>query len=49
MVGQRFLDRYQKTYGRRPEWCVPVVNYDVARTLLEAIVDAHPLSPRGIK
>lgn len=25
------------------------LNYDVARTLLEAIVDAHPLSPRGIK
>jgi branched-chain amino acid transport system substrate-binding protein len=49
MVGQRFFDRYQKTYGRRPEWCVPVVNYDVARTLVEAIADAHPLSPRGIK
>lgn len=48
-VGQEFLDRYQQTYGRRPEWCVPVVNYDVARTLLEAITDAHPLSPRGIK
>jgi branched-chain amino acid transport system substrate-binding protein len=48
-VGQEFLDRYLQTYGRRPEWCVPVVNYDVARTLLEAIVDAHPLSPRGVK
>ena len=48
-VGQQFLDRYQERYGRRPEWCVPVVNYDVARTLLEAIIDAHPLSPRGIK
>ncbi|RDH79796.1 amino acid ABC transporter substrate-binding protein [Mycolicibacterium moriokaense] len=48
-IGQDFLDRYQQRYGRRPEWCVPVVNYDVARTLLEAITDAHPLSPRGLK
>jgi len=28
---------------------VPVVNYDVARTLLQALTDAHPLSPRGVK
>ena len=25
-VGQEFLDRYVKRVGRRPEWCVPVVN-----------------------
>jgi branched-chain amino acid transport system substrate-binding protein len=49
MVGQKFLDRYRQRYGRRPEWCVPVVNYDVARTLLQAVTDAHPLSPRGVK
>ncbi|WP_285032533.1 ABC transporter substrate-binding protein [Mycolicibacterium sp. lyk4-40-TYG-92] len=48
-VGQRFLDDYQKAYGRRPEYCVPVVNRDVASALLRAFTDAHPLSPRGVK
>ncbi|MDZ7886709.1 MAG: ABC transporter substrate-binding protein [Mycobacterium sp.] len=48
-VGQRFLDEYQQAYGRRPEWCVPVVNRDIALTILHAITDAHPLSPRGVK
>ena len=48
-VGQRFLDDFHKRYGRRPEWCVPVVNYDVARTLLQALTDAHLLSHRGVK
>jgi ABC-type branched-subunit amino acid transport system substrate-binding protein len=48
-VGQQFLDRYQQAYGNRPEWCVAVVNHDVATTLLYAFGDAHPLSPRGIK
>jgi hypothetical protein len=28
---------------------VPVVNHDVANALLHAVIDAHPLSPRGIK
>jgi branched-chain amino acid transport system substrate-binding protein len=49
LVGQRFLDQYNEVYGRRPEWCVPVVNRDVAATLLRALSDAHPLSPRGLK
>ncbi len=49
LVGQRFLDEYNDAYGRRPEWCVPVVNRDVAMTLLRALTDAHPLSPRGVK
>lgn len=48
-VGQDFLDQYQEAYGKRPEWCVPVVNRDVAVTLLHALADAHPLSPRGVK
>jgi branched-chain amino acid transport system substrate-binding protein len=47
-VGQRFLDQYQAAYGRRPQYCVPVVNRDVAVTLLHALTDAHPLSPRGV-
>ncbi|MBH0776302.1 ABC transporter substrate-binding protein [Nocardia bovistercoris] len=48
-VGQAYLDRYEKRYGRRPEYCVPMVNHDVAQTLLRAFADAHPLSPRGVK
>lgn len=48
-VGQQFLDRYREEYGRRPEYCVPVVNRDVATVLLHAFADAHPLTPRGVK
>jgi branched-chain amino acid transport system substrate-binding protein len=48
-VGQRFLDRFEERYGRRPEYCVPVVNRDLATVLLHAFADAHPLSPRGVK
>ena len=48
-VGQQFLDEYQEAYGRRPEYCVPVVNRDLATVLLHAFADAHPLSPRGVK
>ena len=32
-----------------PEFCVTVVNHDVAATLVRAFTDAHPLSPRGVK
>jgi branched-chain amino acid transport system substrate-binding protein len=48
-VGQRFLDQYEAAYGRRPEYCLTVVNRDIATTLLRALADAHPLSPRGVK
>jgi ABC-type branched-subunit amino acid transport system substrate-binding protein len=48
-IGQDFLDRYQAEYGNRPEYCVSVVNHDVASTLVRAFGDAHPLSPRGVK
>jgi branched-chain amino acid transport system substrate-binding protein len=49
LVGQRFLDQLQSTYGRRPEYCVPVVNRDLATLFLHAFADAHPLTPRGVK
>jgi hypothetical protein len=29
-LGQRFLDQYNAAYGRRPEYCLPVVNRDIA-------------------
>jgi ABC-type branched-subunit amino acid transport system substrate-binding protein len=48
-VGQEFLDLYESHVGRRPEYCVPVVNHDVATALLLAFADAHPLTPRGVK
>lgn len=48
-VGQRFLQQFQEAYGRRPEYCVPVVNRDLATVLLHAFADAHPLTPRGVK
>ncbi len=48
-VGQDFLDRYQKEYGRRPEWCVPVVNRDLATCFVTAIADARPLTPLGVR
>ena len=49
VVGQGFLDQYEAAYTRRPQYCVPVVNRDIAVTLLHAFADAHPLSPRGVK
>jgi ABC-type branched-subunit amino acid transport system substrate-binding protein len=48
-VGQAVLDRYDARFGRRPEYCVPVVNRDLATVLLHAFADARPLSPRGVK
>jgi ABC-type branched-subunit amino acid transport system substrate-binding protein len=48
-VGQEFLDRYEAAYGRRPQYCVPVMNRDLATVLLQAFADAHPLTPRGVK
>jgi ABC-type branched-subunit amino acid transport system substrate-binding protein len=48
-LGQEFLDRFEARHGRRPEYCVPVVNRDIATVLLHAFADAHPLSPRGVK
>jgi ABC-type branched-subunit amino acid transport system substrate-binding protein len=48
-IGQAFLDEYATVYDRRPEYCVPVVNRDLATVLLHAFADAHPLTPRGVK
>jgi hypothetical protein len=48
-IGQRFLDQFEQAYGRRPEYCVPVMNRDFATVLLHAFADAHPLTPRGVK
>jgi len=47
-VGQEFLDRFQKAYGRRPEYYAPVVAHDAARAFVHALANAAPLSPRGV-
>jgi branched-chain amino acid transport system substrate-binding protein len=49
LVGQRLLDEFEQAYGRRPEYCAPVVNFDIANTLLRAFADAHPLTPDGVR
>jgi ABC-type branched-subunit amino acid transport system substrate-binding protein len=49
LVGQQFLDQYAARFGRRPEYCVTVVNRDLATVLLHAFADARPLSPKGVK
>ena len=48
-VGQHFLDRFETATGRRPQYCAPVVNRDLATVLLHAFADAKPLTPRGVK
>ena len=47
-VGQRFLDRFEAVYGRRPQYFVPVVCRDVAISFLKAFANAEPLSPLGV-
>lgn len=48
-VGQAFLDRFEQTYGRRPEYYMPVLAHDLANCVVQAIANAEPLSPRGVK
>ena len=48
-LGQSFLDRFEERTGRRPQYCVPVVNRDLATILLTAFAGARPLSPRGVR
>jgi ABC-type branched-subunit amino acid transport system substrate-binding protein len=49
IVGQRLLDEFNAAYGRRPEYCLPVVNFDIASAFLRAFADAHPLTPDGVR
>lgn len=48
-LGQQFLDTFEARTGRRPQYCVPVVNRDLATILLTAFAGARPLSPRGVR
>ena len=46
-VGQEFLDRYDERFGRRPEWCVPVVNRDLAVGAPAGVRRGPPAVARG--
>jgi branched-chain amino acid transport system substrate-binding protein len=48
-TGQDFLDRFEKRYGRRPEYYMSVYFYDMARVLLKAVANAAPLTGLGVK
>jgi ABC-type branched-subunit amino acid transport system substrate-binding protein len=47
-VGQAFLDHFERTFGRRPEYYVPMCMRDISRALAAALATARPLSPRGV-
>jgi ABC-type branched-subunit amino acid transport system substrate-binding protein len=47
-VGQAFLDHFERAYGRRPEYYVPMCMHDISRTFVHALAHAEPLSPRGV-
>jgi branched-chain amino acid transport system substrate-binding protein len=48
-VRDKFLDDYEATYGRRPQYCLPPMNRDIATLFLHAFADARPLTPRGVR
>jgi branched-chain amino acid transport system substrate-binding protein len=48
-VGAAWLDRFEKKYGRRPDYFFGVYAYDVARAILTAISTARPLTGKGVK
>jgi ABC-type branched-subunit amino acid transport system substrate-binding protein len=48
-IAQAFLDRYEAAYGRRPEYYMPVLIHDMANCIIDAVANATPLSPRGVK
>lgn len=48
-VGQAFLDEFAAAFGRRPEYCAPVTNRDLATVLLHAFAEAKPLTARGVR
>jgi len=48
-VAVAFLDRFEKEFGRRPEYYAPGYGHDVANAIVHALAKARPLSPRGVK
>jgi hypothetical protein len=48
-VATGWLDRFEKRYGRRPEYAYTLYGHDMGRVVAGALGDAHPLSPTGVK
>ncbi len=48
-VGQDFLDRFARRYGRRPEYSAPVYGRDAATLIAYGLSYASSLSPEGVK
>lgn len=48
-VGQRFLDRFEARYGRRPAYFMPSLCRDVAVVISRALGNAKPLTGEGVK
>ncbi len=49
LVAQKVLDKFQKRFGRRPEYFAPGLGYDLGNVIVHALEGAHPLSPEGVK
>ncbi|OAN36894.1 ABC transporter substrate-binding protein [Mycolicibacterium iranicum] len=48
-VGQRFLDRFESEYGRRPGHSMPGLARDAATVIARALSMARPLTGEGVK
>lgn len=48
-TGQAFLDRFERAYGRRPDYFFPLYCYDVARLMMTALARARPLTGPAVK
>ncbi|MGV0737649.1 ABC transporter substrate-binding protein [Mycobacterium syngnathidarum] len=49
LIGQGFLDRFERAHGRRPEYFFPLYCYDVGRLMMSALAGARPLTGPGVK
>lgn len=49
VVGQRFLDRFEAEYGRRPEHSMPGLAHDAATVIARGLAAARPLTGEGVK
>jgi ABC-type branched-subunit amino acid transport system substrate-binding protein len=48
-VAQAFLDRYEAAFGHRQESYMPCLVHDLSNCVIEALANAAPLSPKGVK
>lgn len=48
-VGQRFLDRFEARYGRRPMHSMPGLAHDAATVIARGLSAARPLTGQGVK